>query len=284
VIKYTPKELTENVNVPKQSALRELFVLLGAVVGIILVVYLVLGLLVDVVVGRLSPATAQKLESKLSPMFLALFTNDTRLVTAETELQGILDQLLQSSGQTQRTFQVHLVKNSNVNAVAIPGGHIVVFSGLVAEAKSENELAMVLGHEVGHFAHRDQLRAMGRGLVLLALSTVLLGGDDAVSGLLQRTLAQAQLKFSRKQELAADEWGLDLIAKRYGHVTGSLDFFRRLGEREKLPQWTAFLMTHPAPAKRVKELEATVRAKSYASGEPKPLPPALREIASPGGP
>ena len=45
-----------------------------------------------------------------------------------------------------------------MNAVALPGGNIVVFAGLLKEIKSENELAMILGHELGHFAHRDHLR------------------------------------------------------------------------------------------------------------------------------
>jgi predicted Zn-dependent protease len=280
MIKYTPTQIPEsdNPNVPKESPLREFFVLLAGITGIVLVIFVLLGLLVDVIVGRMSDATQAKLESHLAPMFTNFFPRATELAPAEAELQRILDHLLQSSGQTQRHYQVWLVQTTNINAIAIPGGHIVVFSGLIAEAQSENEIAMVLGHEVGHFAHRDDLRALGRGLVLLTLSTLTLGGDDAISGWLQHTLAQAQLRHSRRHELAADAVGLEMLAKRYGHAGGATDFFRRMGEHDKHSQWAAFLMTHPAPQKRVKELDQLIAAQGDRLGDKQPLPPALKEL------
>lgn len=275
-MKYTPQELTGNVNAPPQHPLRELFVLLGGLIGIGAVVFIILGWLVNVVVDNLSPATEQKIEQPLAALTDTLFEPSATGVGAETELQRIVDELQRAGGYTQQTYRVALVDNPDVNALALPGGRIVVWRGLINAAESENELAMVLAHELGHFAQRDHLRGLGRGLVLLALSTVLFGGDDAVSGVVQRSLAGTDLKFSRQQELAADAWGLKLLASRYGHVGGSTDFFRRAAGKEKLPQWADFAATHPASAKRLAALEKQLAASNYREEPRQPLPAALR--------
>jgi predicted Zn-dependent protease len=63
-------------------------------------------------------------------------------------------------------INVYLMENEEINAVALPGGNIVVFTGLVAQVESENELAMVLAHEMGHFTHRIIYAGWDADLVL----------------------------------------------------------------------------------------------------------------------
>jgi predicted Zn-dependent protease len=276
-VKYTPKELTDNVNVPHVHPLRELFVLLGGVLLVLLIGYLILGLIVDVVAAHLSPATEQKINQRLAPLYAKLFTNTAPdRVAANRELQGLMEKVQRASGLTQLTCRVVIVESADINALALPGGQMVVFSGLLAAVESENELAMVLAHELGHFAHRDHLRGLGRGLVLLTMSTVLLGGDDTVSRFLQNSLTSTELKFSRQQELAADDWGLHAVVKQYGHAGGCADFFRRLNRREKLPRWFAAFGTHPNAESRVRRLEEKIAKEKYRLDAPQPLPAGLK--------
>ncbi len=274
-MKYTPKLLDEskNPNRPKKKIWRELLELLCSLLLIALAFYFILGLLVGFVVGRLSPSTVQSIEKQFSAIISPSTFGANGSAEAEKELQRILDGL-QQGAPIQR--KVHLVEDEMVNAVALPNGDIVVFSGLLRECKSENELAMVLGHELGHFEHRDHLRALGRGIVLLTVSTITLGGNDSVSRLIQNSISTAEMKFSRNQESAADLFGIERVVRQYGHVSGSLDFFKRIGEKDKSPQWATFLLSHPAPLKRVAELEAYSKTKGYKEGEKSTLPAELK--------
>jgi len=164
------------------------------------------------------------------------------------------------------------------NAFALPGGHVLVTSALLDQAGSENELAFVLAHELGHVEARDPLRALGRGL-LVALALAALGGTDG-SAIVGSAATLGELAFSREQERAADRFALALVAAEYGHVAGASDFLARLpdarpaGGAERAVSWLA---THPRSADRVAELDALAAAAGYpTTGALTPLAPEIR--------
>jgi len=133
---------------------------------------------------------------------------------------------------------------------------------------------MVLGHELGHFAHRDHLRSLGRS-VLMQIAIAYFLGD---TGWIHSTAASAiaaisNAQYSQSQETQADEVGLTLLQKTYGHVAGATDFFARLSQKQELN--LDFLATHPAPGRRVKELQESIKQRSYQVGEKSPLSPTL---------
>lgn len=257
-MKYTPKRITENVNVSKTSPIREFFVLVVGIGGLLVAIYLVLGLALNLVVPRLSP----DLEDRLSGLFAGYYADAEDSPTGK-RLQEILDTLVAQGGHRERNYRVHVVPNPLVNAMALPGGHIVVYTGLLNKVESENELAMVLGHELGHFKNRDHLRGLGRALVLVTLSTATLGIDSQVSKMLQNLLVNTEMKFSQKQELLSDVWGLELLNGVYGHAGGATDFFRRMGKEDKHGPVAYFFATHPYPEKRVRSLEIMIEEKGY---------------------
>lgn len=266
---YTPREITENVNVSKTSPLREFFVLSFGIIGTLIAIYIVLGLAVNLVVPHVSP----QLEDRLSIPFTSQYDGEDKASPVGVRLQQVLDALVSHGDFSDREYRVHLVPSPMVNAMALPGGNIVVFSGLVNRVQSENELAMVLGHELGHFKNRDHLRGLGRGLVLMFLSSATLGVDSSVSKVLQSMLVDTEMKFSQKQELQADLWGLDLLRKTYGHAGGATDFFTGLGQEEKHGRAAYFFATHPYPERRVRALESVIRENHYAVRETIPLDP-----------
>lgn len=257
-MKYTPKELKENVNISRTSPIREFFLLLGGVLGVILIVYIALGFAVDIVVTKLSP----EIEQSLGRLYSKIYEN-TEETTTGIQLQEILDGLAKELPKGELQYKVHLVTNSLINAMALPGGNIVVFSGLIKEVKSENELAFVLAHELGHFANRDHLRGLGRRLVLLTISIALLGRDSSAANFLMNSLLNVEMKFSQHQEKMADLWALDLLNRRYGHVSGATDFFEKMSKKEKKGRILYYFATHPYPENRVKTLEEQIREKGY---------------------
>lgn len=274
-MKFTPKELNGNVNVSRVSPLKEFFVLVGGILGIIFSVYIALGMAIELVVSRL-PAG---LEQRLGMVYSSMYETDGS-TAAENELQRIVDDLSKEipGGSKSFRYRVNIADNPQVNALALPGGNIVVFSGLLKEMGSENELAFVLAHELGHFANRDHLKGIGRGLVLMAISFALLGGDSSVTEFIMNSTVSVEMKFSQGQESDADLWALDLLNKRYGHVSGAEDFFERVASKEKMGRILYYFSTHPFPEDRINRLRARIEKKGYLLKEKKGLSGALAAI------
>jgi len=196
------------------------------------------------------------------------------------ELEALLERLARHWPENGYSPRVRIVELDAPNAFALPGGQLLVTSALLEQAGSENELAFVLGHELGHVAGRDPLRALGRGL-LVSLALSALGGAEGAS-VAGSAAALGERSFSREQESVADRFGLALVAAEYGHVAGASDFLRRLPDAEASESAAAhaasWLATHPRSADRVAELEILARRQGFPTqGSLTPLPAGLRD-------
>ncbi|MCS6813848.1 MAG: M48 family metallopeptidase [Cyanobacteria bacterium] len=214
-------------------------------------------------------------EQQLGAVMVPAFEQQAKSSPTQDTLNQLLDSLEQHlPADKRRDYRVLYIPQDVVNAIAIPGDRVIIYKGLLAEAGSENEVMMVLGHELGHFVNRDHLRGIGRGLAIQLLLAVFLGDAGAIQNVAISGVARiSQARFSQAQELKADEVGLTLLAQHYGQVAGATDFFERIS---RLPGANiAFLSTHPAPRKRVAELRRLIRQRGYAMGTKVPLPPAL---------
>ncbi len=228
--------------------------------------------MVDVLVWNLPLGIEQQLGNVMAPAYDRMGTN----APSQVALQKLLDRLVAElpSPQRERQYKLIYIDNETVNAGAVPGDRVLVFRGLVAQSESENELMMVLGHELGHFANRDHLRGLGQQL-LLQLTLGWLMGDVgslqtiATSGVVALNEAQ----FSQQQERQADELGLTLLQKRYGHAAGATDFFDRMSQQNESK--TDWLDSHPAPARRVETLRDLIRQRGYQVGPKTNLDPLL---------
>jgi Zn-dependent protease with chaperone function len=165
-------------------------------------------------------------------------------------------------------LRIEVGDSSELNAMALPGGLIVVTQGLLDSVESENELAFVIAHELGHFQQRDHLRILGRGAVMGILFGVLSSNSSAAGFGLSVADVTAR-GFSRKQEAKADEVGLELVYGLYGHVGESTRFFDRMIEADDgSPFLIHYLSTHPATAERIDDLSDTANQQRWPqSGE-----------------
>ena len=258
-MKYTARLPKNNVNVTPASPLKDFFVLLSAAVGIIVGIYLFLGLAVDFIVPRLSP----EIEQKLGGAFLNSMAAPSASPEKTKTVQILLDKLLEQSTELPYKLTVHLHDSPVVNAVALPGGNIIVFSGLLEKMGSENELAFVLAHEIGHYANRDHLRGLGRALVFMLISSTLFGPDSSIGNLLVQSLNITEMGFSRSQESHADEFALEVLNRCYGHVGGAADFFKKLSSGKKAHRMKHYFSTHPENLKRIAHLISYSRSKGF---------------------
>lgn len=259
-MKFTPRLPQENVNISKTPPLREFFVLSSGILGGILAIYLILGFALDIMVEEMP----YKLDKVIGIFFNRAYYSEKPLSSADKSAQALLDELAQYMQiEHSLSFKVRIADNDDINAVALPGGYILVYSGLIREIESENELAMVLAHELGHFAHRDHLRGLGRGVVLVFLSSAFFGVDSSVTDIMQKMLLTADRKYSRRQEVKADNFALDLVYRKYGHAGGTTDFFDRMRGKDKLPQFFSFFSSHPHFIERTLLLEKEIDKKGY---------------------
>jgi len=213
-------------------------------------------------------------EQKLGAVIVPVYEQQAEDSVEQDTLNELLDRLETHVEDGDRDYRVLYVNEPTVNAIAIPGDVVVIFQGLLENVESENELMMILGHELGHFVHRDHLRRLGRTLVVrLALAT-LFGNLDWLNDATTFLVAISNSQYSQSQETQADRFGLTLLYQTYGHVAGATDFFSRLSQ-ESSRDWD-FLATHPAPQKRVNTLEQAMQEESYPLKQKQPLPLVLQ--------
>lgn len=195
-------------------------------------------------------------------------------------LQALADRLCAAMAlPPDMQIRVHYSDAEIANAFATLGGHVVITRGLLESVHSENGLAMVLAHEIGHVRHRDPAGSLGGALALSLLVGFVTGGEADLSAIGAQL---TQLSFSRAQEREADAVALAALQAIYGHQHGADEFFAHVLEHEALSGSgliPSFLSTHP----HVDERLATIRqAQSAQPGSPlQPLPAALGDPAAP---
>lgn len=268
-MKFTPKALSGNVNVSRTHPLAEMAWLLGGLLTLVALVYLGFWLLATLFVPRV-PVEVETWAAR----HLLTGVAHNRSPALQQRLDALLEVLPPDSPLHRYDFSISVADNEEVNAMALPGGHIVVFSGLLQKVRSENELAMVLGHELGHYAHRDHLRGLGRGLgTALALATIF-GRDSRAAGLAANLFSGFEMRYSQRQESAADRFGLQLLTARFGHAGGATDFFARLAEHSG-GRFAYLLASHPSPQARIAGLQRMIAANGYPVAATVPLDEAL---------
>lgn len=162
--------------------------------------------------------------------------------------QAALDALTRQLNPEDLPLKVHVANVPMVNAVALPGGKIIIFEQLLREANSADEVAGVLGHEIGHVANRDVMQALLRQAGL----SVILGGMSGDAGGYFNALLSAT--YSRDAERAADQHSIEVMKRADISPAATAQFFARLGAMEKkLGQASIalnYLSSHPLSGDR----------------------------------
>ncbi len=251
-MKYQPSLPEHNDNVSHQRPVREFFVLIAGVLFFVLIGYWALGLFVDVAVDYLSSEQEAKLFSKVD---INWDFGKESMPEEQAKLQSLVDSLAPCLALPY-PITVSLVKSEVVNAMAVPGGKMVVFSGLLESVSSTNGLMFILAHELGHFKNRDHLRLMGRGIVLSILAMLAFGGDSGISDILASTINLRTAKYSQSRESQADHTALRTLHCHFGHVGGATELFEALKSQEEGFDFEMlhYFSSHPELQQRIDDL------------------------------
>lgn len=166
-------------------------------------------------------------------------------------------------------FHFFIMKDTDLNAFALPGGFIGVNAGLFTATASESELAGVLAHEISHVTQRHLARSLAAqsknatmstlGMLAAVLIGVAAGGSgDAIQGAVavsQGVAAQQRLNYSRANEAEADRVGMNVLAAAGYDPNGMATFFETMGRQTTLgaSRIPEFLLTHPVTTNRIAE-------------------------------
>ena len=187
--------------------------------------------------------------------FFADSDDPDTLYCAGTEGRAVLDRLtarLAAAAEAPYTFRVRILSTEQVNAVALPGGWIILMSGLIESAESAEEVAGVLAHEIGHVVHRHGTQSVIRGLGFELLFGLLMGdmGEGIFGSAAQIFL---RISYGRDDEAEADQSALALLAAADIDPRGLAQFFQRLAQdAPDAPAALQLFSTHPSSDRRAK--------------------------------
>jgi len=153
-------------------------------------------------------------------------------------------------------IDVKVIESKEINAFALPGGKIFVYSGILDKMNSYEELLALLGHEVTHVIKRHSLKSICRSAATgIAISSVFGDVHGVSSVILSKANEFKQLDYSRDLETEADDNGLQIMLENKVSPKGMLDLLNLLKEEGvEMPQYMKYLSTHPDTDSRIENI------------------------------
>lgn len=196
-------------------------------------------------------------EQKLGELILDAVTQSSKTITKDsivTVVESMKTRICVANDIADSTISVHIAAVNDVNAFALPGRHLVIYSGLIEYCRSSDELAGVIAHEIAHMEHDHVMKKMVKEIGL-AMVISLSGGDSGAEIVRQTVKMLSSTAFDREQESEADASGVHYMAKADIDPQASADFLFRLShEKENITNRFELLNTHPNSADRAAEV------------------------------
>ena len=234
---------------------------------------------------RVALSTEQEiaLGEQSAPQMAQQFGGESRDPQASAEvdrigqkLLGALDRTLAEEGhKNPYPFEFHLLAdNQTINAFALPGGQVFVTAGLLNKLTTEGQVAVVIGHEIGHVLARHSAQQMAKQRLTQGLvGATAVGSNRADATQIAAVVgSMVNLKYGRGDEIEADNWGIRLAyAAGYDPraIYGVMKVLEQAGGGGSTPE---FLLTHPKPANRLEYARERIE-QQFPDGVPEGLTP-----------
>jgi beta-barrel assembly-enhancing protease len=223
----------------------------------------------------ISPQEAQDYGAMMLQQMRALdmVVNDPLL---DDYINNLGFRLVANSAKPKDHFAFFIPKDPVINAFSAPGGYVGIDSGLIVITRSEDELAAVMAHEIGHITQNHLQRAYEAArkdtplMALVALGAIAAGGaaggQAAAAALLggQGVIMQKEINFTRKDEAEADRTGIMTLSKAGYDPNAMADFFQRMEDVMSADsggiQVPDLLQDHPVTPQRIADAKARATA------------------------
>ena len=209
--------------------------------------------------------------------------SDARVILVRKVGERLINTFREREKDKPWKFSFDVIDDKTVNAFALPGGPMFVYTGLLSKLKTEDELAGVLGHELTHVRREhwayQYADSMKRSLGLTALLLIFRANNTVANLANVSNEVLFDLRYSRGHESEADNTGLDCMFAAGYNPNGMADVFRMLGEQAGKGAPPEFLSDHPSDKRRVQNIQDRIKTLPGPFPNPIPLDPAITQLA-----
>jgi len=218
------------------------------------------------IVNKIASKVPLSVEQKAGDQLFSLLSKNYKIINdtvLNKQFKTILTPLLKVVENRDFKFSFYIINDTTVNAFALPGGKVVVNSGLILKSDNWSEIQGVLAHEISHVTCRHHVRSIINNKGLFFLISVVFGGySDLISVISGYGSSLESLMYSRRFEYEADNSGFDYLVKANINPEGMIDFFKKLEKMYSSGENSVFykmISTHPGTADRIKNLEHRIK-------------------------
>jgi beta-barrel assembly-enhancing protease len=177
-------------------------------------------------------------------------------------LNEIKDRMCEANGIDKNDITMLLVQNDQVNAFAIPGHHIIVYTGLIDRCDSVSELCGVIAHEMGHIELNHVMKRLASELGVGLIASIASSGNSQVVGQIIKILSSSA--FDRKQESDADAIGVTYLEKAHINPRGFVNIMNKLAELHAgTPKAMEWISSHPDSKKRAETIQSLIHITAH---------------------
>jgi predicted Zn-dependent protease len=199
--------------------------------------------------------SSDEIEQKLGDIFWETLHKNEKNITNNyiiTTIDTIVNQICKSNQIDNEFLKVHVIQKDEINAFALPNGHLVIYSGLILNCKNPEELAGVICHEIAHIQLNHVMKKLIQEIGLSVLISITVGntGSEALSEITQLLTSSA---YDRSIEKEADLKAVDYMINAKINPENLANFLYKLsGKNEKIDKYLSWLSTHPESIERSK--------------------------------
>ena len=212
-----------------------------------------------------------EMEKKIGDAAFSAHAPASNLVTDEeilADFKKLSDPLIEAIDSNRYTFEFHIIKDSSLNAFALPGGKMAIHTGLLLKAEAPEEILGVMAHELAHVEMQHSMRNLVEMLGLYAVISAVFGDVSGTAAILVNNAPYLlKMKFSRDHEREADTRGFEYLMKANLDPRGLVEFFRKIQQEQQesstpnMEGALSILSTHPATDERINNLNKLIEQK-----------------------
>lgn len=207
---------------------------------------------------------SKKAEKKIGEKIVEAITTTHKEIKSDSVakvLDKVKERMCEGNKFQASDLHFHLVNSSEVNAFALPGNHIIIYTGLIAHCDSVEELCGVLAHEIAHLQLHHVMNRLMSELGMAALTAIATNGNSEIMSKVIKTLSVSA--FERQQEAQADATGVKYLVNAGISPNGMAGFMLKIADMQSdMPEEMEWISSHPDSRKRAATIMALVPKES----------------------
>jgi predicted Zn-dependent protease len=209
--------------------------------------------------------STDEVEEKLGDIFWEAISENEKIITnnfINTTIDSIVNKICTSNTIDKAGLKVHVVEKDEINAFALPNGHLVIYSGLIQNCDNPEELAGVMSHEIAHIQLKHVMKKLVKEIGLSVLISLTLGnaGSEVLSETIRLLSSSA---YDRSIEKEADLKAVDYMINAKINPENLANFLYKLSENEnEINAYLSWISTHPESKERSKYIIEYAKNKS----------------------